>query len=143
MQEQSSLYATEMTLPMEEELVSLGFRALKSTESVESHFQQSGIAFVVINSVCGCAAGAARPGVRLALKQSKKRPPQLLTVFAGVDRAAVGAVRKYFEPFPPSSPSMAFIKEKKLLHFISRQQIEGKGTEEVARHLKTVFEELC
>ena len=143
MQTQPPLYAPEMTLPMEEELISLGFTALKSATRVESYLQKPGLAFVVINSVCGCAAGAARPGVRLALEKASRKPAQLLTTFAGVDRDAVEEVRKYCEPFPPSSPSMALIKDRKLLHFVSRQQIEGRSIEDVAAHLKTIFEELC
>ena len=143
MQTHSPLYSPEITMPMEAELTSLGFVALKSTEDVTTRLQQQGVAFVVVNSVCGCAAGAARPGVAIALGRAKKKPTQLLTAFAGVDREAVEAVRKFCAPFPASSPSMALLKDGKLLHFIARQQIEGRTAELLADHLQAVFEELC
>ena len=98
--------------------------------------------FLVVNSVCGCAAGAARPGVKHALKGSKL-PKKLTTVFAGQDLEAVAEARKYMMPFPPSSPSMALFKDGKLVHFIERHQIEGRSAEMIAEHLKQVFEEYC
>ena len=138
----SPLYSPEITQPMEQELINLAFVPLKSKEEVATHLQRKGTAFVVINSVCGCAAGAARPAVAQALSKTKKKPGQLLTAFAGVDREAVEEVRSHCAPFPASSPSMALFKDNKLLHFVPRKDIEGRSAEVLAEHLQAVFEEL-
>ena len=128
---------------MEEELTANGFTSLKTADVATEQLQATGTTFVVINSVCGCAAGAARPGVRLALEKSKKKPNHLLTAFAGVDREAVDVVRATCAPFPASSPAMALLRDGKLLHFVGRQEIEGRSAEVLAGHLQAVFEELC
>jgi putative YphP/YqiW family bacilliredoxin len=98
---------------------------------------------VVINSVCGCAAGAARPGVKLSLRDSGKRPDQLATVFAGVDHEAVNKMREYTLPYPPSSPSIALFKDGELVHFVERHHIEGRSAEMIGDHLHEVYQELC
>lgn len=130
---------------MREELTSVGFDELKTTEEVKQVFDKSGqgTMLVVVNSVCGCAAGAARPGIRIALEESSRRPDKLTTVFAGQDLDAVAEARKYMLPYPASSPSIAFYKDGKLVHFIERHQIEGRNAKMIAEHLKAIFEEYC
>jgi putative YphP/YqiW family bacilliredoxin len=98
---------------------------------------------LVINSVCGCAAGAARPGVKLAVSRSTRKPDNLATVFAGVDMEATAKAREYTAPYPPSSPSIALFKDGELVHFIERHHIEGRPAEMIAEHLVDVFEEYC
>ena len=98
---------------------------------------------MVVNSVCGCAAGAARPGVKLALEGATKKPWKLATVFAGFDSEAVAEARKHFAPYPPSSPDMAIFKDGKLVHFIERHHIEGRNAQMIGEHLKAAFEEFC
>ena len=137
------LYAAEITAPMEKELTNLGFESIRTAEDVSSSLSKKGTAFVVINSVCGCAAGAARPAVARALEQSKKKPDHLFTSFAGVDRSAVDEFRGAMKPFPASSPSMGLFKEGELIQFIGRQQIEGKSAEAIAEHIQSAFEECC
>lgn len=138
------MYPEELTTPMRLELTDIGFEELKTTEEVDDLLQnQEGTALVVINSVCGCAAGTARPGVRLALKTSNKTPDTLATTFAGVDQAAVAKVREYTAPYPPSSPSIALFKDGELVHFVERHHIEGRSAEMIANHLNSVFEEYC
>ena len=136
------MYPKTLTDPIEKELTDVGFKALKETHEAET-LLSSGTHLVVINSVCGCAARAARPGVHKALQRTKKKPGQLSTIFAGVDHEVVTEARKHLAPYPASSPSIALFKDKQLVHFISRQQIEGKSDEMLAEHLITVFEELC
>ena len=102
-----------------------------------------GTVLMVVNSVCGCAAGAARPGVKLALEGATKKPTKLATVFAGFDSDAVAQARKHFAPYPASSPSMAIFKDGKLVHFIERHHIEGRNAQMIAEHLKAAFEEFC
>lgn len=137
------MYPPELVAPMKSDLVNAGFSQLESAEDVEKALSnQSGTAFLVFNSVCGCAAGAARPAVKLALENEKK-PTSLLTVFAGVDREAVAKAREFTLPYPPSSPSMAFFKDGKLVHFIERHQIEGNNAQAIAEHLKKVFDLYC
>ena len=135
------LYAPEITTPMEKELTDLGFESLRTAEEVSSALAREGTAFVVINSVCGCAAGAARPAITRALEQSKKKPRHLFTAFAGVDRSAVDEIRLSMRPFPASSPSMGLFKKGELIQFIGRQQIEGRSAEDIAEHIQTAFEE--
>jgi putative YphP/YqiW family bacilliredoxin len=98
---------------------------------------------LVINSVCGCAAGAARPGVRWAVEHASKKPDTLATVFAGVDKEAVAKAREYTLPYPPSSPSIALFKDGELVHFIERHHIEGRNAQMIGNHLLEVFEEYC
>lgn len=137
------MYPTELTDPMKKDLTAAGFRDLQTAAEVdEAMAQQSGTALLVINSVCGCAAGAARPGVKLSLQHSQV-PDRLLTVFAGVDKEAVSKAREYTLPYPPSSPCMALFKDGKLVHFIERHQIEGNSAETIAEHLKKVYSHYC
>jgi len=138
------MYPEELVAPMRTDLTEAGFIELKSANEVESHFKgHSGTSLVVINSVCGCAAGAARPGVKLAIDQSNKKPDNLLTVFAGVDKDAVAKTREYTAPYPPSSPSIALFKDGELVHFVERHHIEGRPAELIANHLEQVFAEYC
>jgi putative YphP/YqiW family bacilliredoxin len=137
-------YPEQLCAPMRADLTSAGFDELKTPEDVKKVLSDNkGTLFVVVNSVCGCAAGAARPGVKLALGETSKKPEKLKTVFAGQDVEAVAEVRKYMLPYPPSSPSMALFKDGKLVHFIERHQIEGRTADMIAEHLKMVFEEYC
>lgn len=138
------MYPEELTTPMRLELTNVGFKELQSAEAVDDLLKDhKGTTLVVINSVCGCAAGTARPGVRLALDGSNKTPDTLATVFAGVDQTAVAKVREYAAPYPPSSPSIALFKDGELVHFVERHHIEGRSAEMIANHLSSVFEEYC
>ncbi len=138
------MYPEEMVLPMREDLVSEGFTEFKTTQDVDAYFENAqGTALVVFNSVCGCAAGAARPGVKYGLQKATKKPDQLFTAFAGVDKEAVERARSYTLPFPPSSPSVALFKDGKLIHFVERHHIEGNSAEAIGNHLAQVFDEMC
>ena len=137
------MYPAELVAPMKGELTSVGFKQLESTQDVDAALASAeGTTLLVFNSVCGCAAGAARPGVKLALQHSKL-PTHLVTAFAGVDKDAVNKAREYTLPYPPSSPSMALFKDGKLVHFIERHQIEGNNAQTIAEHLKKVFDVYC
>ncbi len=136
------MYDLAMTQPMEMELTSLGIRALKSGTEVDSFLSdKSGTALIIINSVCGCAAGGARPGVRLVMKNQTK-PTRIATVFAGVDADATAAARKHAPQFPPTSPSFLFFKDGKAVDYTPRHQIERKSPEIVAQELKQKFDAL-
>jgi len=136
-------YMLDMIQPMRDELTSIGFRELRTPEEVEEHLPNAkGTALVFVNSVCGCAGGLARPAVRLAL-QHEVKPDHLFTVFAGQDKEATAKAREYFAPYPPSSPSMALMKDGELVHFIERHQIEYRTVEEIAADLIAAFEEHC
>jgi putative YphP/YqiW family bacilliredoxin len=125
------------------DLTSIGFKELKTAEEVDQTIpNQKGTLLLFLNSVCGCAAGTARPGVKLALSDGKK-PEKLTTVFAGQDLEATSQARKYTLPYPPSSPSIALFKDGKLVHFIERHHIEGRSAEMIAENLKMAFEEYC
>ncbi len=138
------MYPEHLVAPMRDDLTVSGFKELKTPEEVESHLEDhKGTSLVVINSVCGCAAGSARPGVKLALERSGKKPDQLATVFAGVDMEATSKAREFTVPYPPSSPSIALFKDGELVHFIERHHIEGRPAEMIAEHLSDVFEEFC
>ncbi|MCE2707423.1 MAG: BrxA/BrxB family bacilliredoxin [Bacteroidota bacterium] len=139
------MYPEELIAPMRAELSDLGFQEFRTAQQVEAHLgpEHSGTTFVVVNSVCGCAAGAARPGVRYALEQSSKKPNSLATVFAGNDREAVAKVRELVLPYPPSSPAMALFKDGELVHFIERHHIEGRNAKMIGDHLIEVFEHFC
>jgi len=129
---------------MRSDLTTAGFTELKTPEEVEKYLEnQKGTTLLVINSVCGCAAGAARPGVKWALQQSNKKPDTLATVFAGVDKDAVSKARQYTLPYPPSSPSIALFKDGELVHFVERHHIEGRNAQMIGNHLVEVFEEYC
>lgn len=138
------MYPEELVAPMRLELTNAGFEEFKTAEDVDNHLKDhKGTSLIVINSVCGCAAGTARPGVRLAVQSSPKAPEVLATVFAGVDQAAVAKVREYSAPYPPSSPAIALFKDGELVHFVERHHIEGRSAEMIANHLRGVFEEFC
>ena len=137
-------YPEQLCAPMRVDLTSAGFKELKSTEEVDHTIPNAqGTMLLVINSVCGCAAGTCRPGVKLALEKSSKKPSHLTTVFAGQDLEATNAARKYTLPYPPSSPSIALFKDGQLVHFIERHMIEGRSAEMIADHLAAAFEEYC
>ena len=140
-----SMYPEHLVAPMRTDLTSAGFKELKSTGEVDQQLKENtkGTNLLVINSVCGCAAGAARPGVKWALQNSTKKPDQLTTVFAGVDMDAVTRARQYTLPYPPSSPSIALFKDGELVHFIERHHIEGRNAQMIGQHLVQVFEEYC
>lgn len=138
------MYPEQLVAPMRSDLTSAGFKELKSPEEVEKHLKdQKGTTLLVINSVCGCAAGAARPGVKWALQNSSKKPDSLATVFAGVDKEAVAKAREYTLPYPPSSPSIALFKDGELVHFVERHHIEGRNAMMIGQHLAEVFDEYC
>jgi len=140
-----SMYPEHLVAPMRTDLTSAGFKELKSSGEVDQQLKDStkGTTLLVINSVCGCAAGAARPGVKWALQNSSKKPDQLTTVFAGVDMDAVARARQYTLPYPPSSPSIALFKDGELVHFIERHHIEGRNAQMIGQHLVQVFDEYC
>ena len=137
------MYPPQLVAPMKAELTNVGFQDLTSAEEVDNFMQNmKGTALVVINSVCGCAAGAARPGVRASLQRSEVKPDQLATVFAGFDSEAVAKMREYTLPYPPSSPAVALFKDGELIHFVERHHIEGRSADMIATHLKMVYDEL-
>jgi putative YphP/YqiW family bacilliredoxin len=138
------MYPEQLVAPMRTDLTSAGFEELKSAAEVDQRLQnQQGTLLLVINSVCGCAAGAARPGVKWALENTEKKPDTLATVFAGVDKDAVAKAREYTLPYPPSSPSIALFKDGELVHFVERHHIEGRNAQMIGQHLLEVFEEYC
>ncbi len=138
------MYPEELVAPMRQDLKVVGFEELKTPLDVDAFMkEEKGTALVVVNSVCGCAAGSARPGVKLAVDQSQAHPDRLATVFAGVDQEATAKVREYLMPYPPSSPSIALFKDGELVHFIERHHIEGRTAEMIADNLKMAFEEYC
>ncbi|MDP4952543.1 MAG: BrxA/BrxB family bacilliredoxin, partial [Flavobacteriales bacterium] len=129
------MYPPELVAPMKAELADVGFNQLFTAEEVDAALKQEGTTLVVINSVCGCAAGSMRPGVKLSL-ESDKLPSNLNTAFAGVDGSAVERARQYMLPYPPSSPSIALFKDGKLVHMIERHHIEGRTAQMIADNLK-------
>lgn len=138
------MYPEQLVAPMRTDLTTAGFKELKTSADVESTLKdQKGTTLVVINSVCGCAAGAARPGIKWALQNSSKKPDNLTTVFAGVDKEAVAKAREYTLPYPPSSPAIALFKDGELVHFVERHHIEGRNAQMIGQHLVEVFEEYC
>jgi putative YphP/YqiW family bacilliredoxin len=137
------MYPPELVRPMKEDLIQVGFEQLTTPEAVDHTIQDSkGCLLVVVNSVCGCAAGNMRPGVKLSLKGATI-PSGLATVFAGVDGEAVAQARKYFLPYPPSSPSIALFKDGKLVHFLERHHIEGGTAQMIADNLTEAYAEFC
>lgn len=137
-------YSEMMVKPMREELTSVGVQELRTAQDVDAFMaDKSGTALLVVNSVCGCAAGMARPGIRLALQHGGKRPDRTATVFAGQDLEATARARSYFPDIPPSSPSIAFLKDGELVYFIPRHRIEGRDANAVAGDLVAAFEEHC
>lgn len=139
-----NMYMNDMVQPMRDELTRIGVKELLTPEEVEENFAAAskGTALVVVNSVCGCAAGLCRPGVARALENEKK-PDHLFTVFAGQEREATATAREHFAPYPPSSPSIALMKDGKLVHFIERHQIEDRSAEEIAADLIGAFDHYC
>jgi putative YphP/YqiW family bacilliredoxin len=138
------MYPEHLVAPMRTDLTVAGFKELKTSADVDSELKnQKGTTLLVINSVCGCAAGAARPGVKWAVEHSGKRPDNLATVFAGVDKEAVEKAREYTLPYPPSSPSIALFKDGELVHFVERHHIEGRNAQMIGEHLVEVFDEYC
>jgi putative YphP/YqiW family bacilliredoxin len=136
------MYADQVVMPMKEELTSVGFEDLQSATEVDAAVNSKGTVLVVVNSVCGCAAGAARPGVKLSL-DATKRPNRITTVFAGFDTEATEQARKHFLPFPPSSPCIGLFKDGKLVHFVERHHIEGRTKAQIAENLKAAYETYC
>jgi putative YphP/YqiW family bacilliredoxin len=137
-------YDPAMIQPFRDELTRIGFRELRSPADVDrSITEDRGVNLLVINSVCGCAAGKARPGIAMAIRQSKAKPDHLTTVFAGGDIEATARVREIMGNVPPSSPSMALFKDGALVHFVPRYQIESHDASQIAEHLLGVFQEHC
>ncbi|MFN3773954.1 BrxA/BrxB family bacilliredoxin [Cloacibacterium normanense] len=136
------MYPADLVMPMKAELTDKGFQDLTSAEQVNDALKQPGTTLVVVNSVCGCAAGAARPGVIYSLTGDKK-PDHLTTVFAGFDTEAVAEARKHFAPFPPSSPCVALFKDGELVHMLERHHIEGNPAGAIAANLQAAYEEFC
>jgi putative YphP/YqiW family bacilliredoxin len=138
------MYPDYFVAPMRADLTDVGFKEFRTAEEVENHLKNhQGTSLLVINSVCGCAAGAARPGIRYALSKTNKRPDHLVTVFAGVDMDATSKAREFTAPYPPSSPSIALFKDGELIHFIERHHIEGRNAQMIGEHLVEVIEEFC
>jgi putative YphP/YqiW family bacilliredoxin len=137
-------YASLLVQPMRDELTQAGFQELRTAAEVDAFMaEKTGAAVLMINSVCGCAAGKARPGMRLALRQSSQPPGRLATVFAGQDVEATAHARSYFPEVPSSSPSIALFKDGRLVYFMPRHRIEGRDAESVARDLQEAFSEHC
>jgi putative YphP/YqiW family bacilliredoxin len=135
-------YPEPFIAPMREELARLGFDDLRTPEAVDAAVKHAGTTMVVVNSVCGCAAGKARPGIALALRQGK-RPDRLTTVFAGADVEATETARGHFAPYPPSSPSIALLKDGKLVYMMERRDIEGRSADMIATELRKAFDTHC
>lgn len=136
------MYDPELVQPMRDEVTRLGLKELKTPADVEAAMKQPGTTLVFVNSVCGCAAGGARPGLRLALMNQKK-PANMVTVFAGMETQATEKAREYFKPYRPSSPQIAILKDGKLVKMVQRQDIEGRQPADVAKALVEAFNEHC
>ena len=137
------MYPAELVQPMKDDLTNVGFTQLTNALEVDNMISNTqGTLLMVVNSVCGCAAGNMRPGVKLSV-QHEKSPNGLATVFAGVDTEAVAQARKYFLPYPPSSPSIALFKDGKLVHFLERHHIEGGTAQMIAANLAAAYDEFC
>lgn len=137
------MYPEEIVIPMKEELTENGFSELLTPTDVEAQLSKKGTTLVMINSVCGCSAGSARPGVLMAVTNAAKKPDFLTTSFAGFDVQAIQALRERLLPYPPSSPAIALFKDGQLVHFIERHQIEGRPAQMIAHNLIGAFEEYC
>jgi len=137
------MYPAELTLPMSKDLTDFNFSGLKTPEDVDNALSsKEGTALLVVNSVCGCAAANARPGAKHSLVNDKK-PDNMYTVFAGVDKAATAKAREYLLPYPPSSPGIALFKDGKLVHFLERHHIEGRSAEVISANLKMAYDRFC
>jgi len=142
-QKEKTMYPAEIVIPMKEELTENGFEELVTSEAVDNQLAQKGTTLVMINSVCGCSAGSARPGVLMAVHNTDKKPDHLATSFAGFDIDAVKTLRQHLLPYPPSSPAIALFKDGQLVHFIERHMIEGRPAQMIAQNLMSAFEEYC
>jgi putative YphP/YqiW family bacilliredoxin len=136
------MYPPELVKPMREDLTKVGFTELFNAEDVNSTLSKPGTTLVVVNSVCGCAAANARPAAAMSI-QNDKKPDQIVTVFAGVDKEAVDAARAHMIPFPPSSPCMALFKDGELVHMLERHHIEGRPADMIADNLKDAYNKVC
>lgn len=137
------MYPEEIVIPMKEELTDNGFTELVNRNAVDEQLKKEGTTLVMINSVCGCSAGTARPGVLMAVMNAQKKPDYLTTSFAGFDLEAVQTLRQHMMPYPPSSPAIALFKDGELVHFIERHQIEGRSAQMIANNLISAFNEHC
>jgi len=137
------MYPEQIVLPMKEELTEHGFNELLTPKAVDEQLAQKGTTLVMINSVCGCSAGSARPGVLMAVHNANKKPDNLATSFAGFDVEAIQKLREHLLPYPPSSPAIALFKDGTLVHFIERHQIEGRPAQMIAQNLIAAFDEYC
>ena len=138
------MYPEELVIPMRLDLTEAGVQELKTADAVDNFMQETkGTALLIVNSVCGCAAGAARPGIKYALSETSNKPDSVVTVFAGVDMEATAKAREYMLPYPPSSPSVALFKDGELVHFVERHHIEGRTPQMIADNLLGAFEEHC
>lgn len=137
------MYPAEIVLPMKAELTDNGFDEMVSAGEVDQTLAEKGTTLVVINSVCGCAAGSCRPGVLMAVQNAGKRPDRLATSFAGFDIEAVNQVRTHLLPYPPSSPAIALFRDGQLVSMVERHQIEGMPAQVLAQHLISLFDEFC
>ncbi len=137
------MYPPELTNPIRDEVAQIGLTELKTPAEVDSALTKPGTALVFVNSICGCAAGGARPGLFMALQQTAKKPTQVTTVFAGVDKDATAKARSYFAEYPASSPSAALLKDGEVVWVLHRHQIEGRHPEQIAQQFKTAFEANC
>ena len=136
------MYPEDLVKPMRQELVAAGFEELHTVESVENAVKKEGTTLVMVNSVCGCAAGTARPGA-IASTFNDKKPTHLTTVFAGVDKDATNKAREFMIPFPPSSPCIALFKDGNLVHMLERHHIEGRSAQAIAQNLVSAYDEFC
>ena len=137
------MYPEYLVAPMREDLTKVGFEELKDADAVKQAIESEGTVFVMVNSVCGCAARMARPGVLMAVSNSSKKPDYLTTSFAGYDVDAINKIREKLLPYPPSSPAIALFKDGKLVHMIERHQIEGRPAQLIAHNLIAAFDEYC
>lgn len=137
------MYPAEIVSPMKEELTDNGFNELLTPVDVDAQLKKTGTTLIMVNSVCGCSAGSARPGVLMAVANSSKKPDYLTTSFAGFDVDAIKKIREHLLPYPPSSPSIALFKDGQLVHMIERHQIEGRPAQLIAHNLIAAFEEFC
>ena len=137
------MYPAQIVIPMKEELTENGFDELLTPTDVDQAVSKEGTTLVVINSVCGCSAGSARPGVLMSVNNAPRKPDNLTTTFAGFDIDAVNRLREHLLPYPPSSPAVALFKDGKLVHMIERHQIEGRPAQMIAQNLIAAFEEYC
>ncbi|RZJ99975.1 MAG: BrxA/BrxB family bacilliredoxin [Flavobacterium sp.] len=137
------MYPVQIVQPMKEELTENGFQELLNGSAVEEQLKKEGTTLVMINSVCGCSAGTARPGVLMAVANASKKPDFLATSFAGFDMEAIQTLRQHLLPYPPSSPAIALFKNGELVHFIERHQIEGRSAQMIAQNLIAAFDAYC